>query len=353
MVPGVLLLTVRDLVFRRRRFAITIVGTALVFAVALVLTGVANGFHVEANRTVDEIGGDAWIVRHGAVGPFTGFSAQPVSLSTQLEREPGVREAEPLITFRRDFRWRGHVVDSFFIGYRLGRLGQPPLVQGQEPRAPGEAVVDDRAGLRVGEPFSVVGRTFRVVGITSGQTVYTGVPDVYVSLHDSQALAFSGRPSATTFVVRGIPTRLPSGYNAVSNEVASADLLRPVTNGIKTIDQVRLLLWIVAVLIVGAVAYVSALERTRDFAVLKAIGSSNIDLFASIVLQSILIALLAAGLAAIMAPFLGPLFPMPVSIPTSAFLLLPALAAGAGLVASLAGVRRAASVDPALAFGGN
>lgn len=346
------LITVRDLAFRRRRFAITIAGTALVFALALVLAGVANGFHLEARRTVEQVGADAWIVRQGAVGPFTGFAAQPVSLVDVLAREPGVREAEPLITFRRDFRHGGRVIDSFFIAYRPGRLGQPPLTTGRAAQRAGEAVVDDRAGLAIGDVFTVVGRPFRVVGITSGQTVYTGVPDVYVSLRDGQELAFGGRRVATTFVTRGVPRRLPAGYQAVSNAAASSDLLRPVTNGIKTIDQVRLLLWIVAALILGAVTYVSALERTRDFAVLKAIGSSNLILFGSIVLQAILIALLGAALAAVVAPFLGPLFPMPVSIPTSSFFLLPLLAVGAGLLASVAGVRRAATVDPALAFGG-
>ena len=37
----------------------------------------------------------------------------------------------------------------------------------------------------------------------------------------------------------------------------------------------RILLWIVAACIVGSIVYVSAIERTRDFAVFKATGASN------------------------------------------------------------------------------
>ena len=49
---------------------------------------------------------------------------------------------------------------------------------------------------------------------------------------------------------------------------------------------------------------------------------------------------------------LAPLFPMRVDIPQGAFLLLPVVAIAIGLIASGAGLRRAVSVDPALAFGG-
>ena len=61
------------------------------------------------------------------------------------------------------------------------------------------------------------------------------------------------------------------------------------------------LLWIVAAVIIGSVVYLSALERQRDFAVLKAIGMSNRTLLASLALQAVLVALGAVALAAIIA----------------------------------------------------
>ena len=51
---------------QKRRFVIAIVGTGLVFAMTLVLTGLANGFRVEATRTVDSLGVDAFLVKTGA-----------------------------------------------------------------------------------------------------------------------------------------------------------------------------------------------------------------------------------------------------------------------------------------------
>jgi putative ABC transport system permease protein len=70
------------------------------------------------------------------------------------------------------------------------------------------------------------------------------------------------------------------------------------------------------------------------------------------VLQAVIVAILAAVLGGVLSLLLGPLFPMRVVVPTSAFLLLPVVAVAIGLLASVAGIRRTVAVDPALAFGG-
>ena len=106
------------------------------------------------------------------------------------------------------------------------------------------------------------------------------------------------------------------------------------------------------VLIVGSLVYLSALERLRDFAVFKAIGVPTRSILAGLALQAVVVALLAAVLGVILAQLLAPLFPMTVVIPASAYLALPLVAILVGLLASLAGLRRAVTVDPALAFGG-
>ncbi|MDQ1521926.1 MAG: putative transport system permease protein, partial [Actinomycetota bacterium] len=49
---------------------------------------------------------------------------------------------------------------------------------------------------------------------------------------------------------------------------------------------------------------------------------------------------------------LSPFLAMPAEISAGAYTLLPIIAVIVGLLASLAGLRRAVGVDPALAFGG-
>jgi putative ABC transport system permease protein len=90
----------------------------------------------------------------------------------------------------------------------------------------------------------------------------------------------------------------------------------------------------------------------RDFAVFKAIGVPTRSVMAGLALQAVIVALLAAGFGVILAQLLSPLFPMTVVVPLRAYVALPMVAVAIGLLASIAGLRRAVAVDPALAFGG-
>ena len=163
---------------------------------------------------------------------------------------------------------------------------------------------------------------------------------------------FSGQPLASSIGIRGTPAAVPDGFRAVDRGVAVDDLLRPLQSAYQAITFIAVLLWVVAALIVGSIIYLSALERTRDFAVFKAVGVTTRSVLAGLALQAILIAVVAAVLGGLLSLVLAPLFPMRVVVSMSAYLLLPVIAIAIGLLASVAGLRRAVTVDPALAFGG-
>jgi putative ABC transport system permease protein len=115
---------------------------------------------------------------------------------------------------------------------------------------------------------------------------------------------------------------------------------------------IAILLWFVAIGIVGSIMYLSALERLTDFAVFRAMGMAARHLFSTLMFEAVALTMAAALLAVGMASLLAPLFSLGVEIPTSAYLRLPALAVAIGVVASGIALRRAVTVDPALAFAG-
>jgi putative ABC transport system permease protein len=133
---------------------------------------------------------------------------------------------------------------------------------------------------------------------------------------------------------------------------AVTDLERPLSRGLQSIDLISALLWLVAAGIIGSIMYLSVLERLRELAVLKAVGASNRSLLAGFAIQAVLLSAAAAVLAMGIATLLAPVFPFTVEIPAAAFPRLVATAMLVGLAASVVGLRRAVSVQPALAFGG-
>ena len=102
-------------------------------------------------------------------------------------------------------------------------------------------------------------------------------------------------------------------------------------------------------MIVGSMIYMSALERTRDFAVFKAVGVLTRSILAGLAMQAIIVAVLAALLGGVLSVLLGPLFPMRVDIPTIAFVLSGGRGYHRGSRQPRR-LRRAVVVDPA--FGG-
>ena len=80
-------ITLRDLQFRRRQFAIAVFGAGLAFALTLVLTGMSSGFRHEARETVVGVGA-VLIVRRGPGSYFGEASAPARGRETTSELEP-------------------------------------------------------------------------------------------------------------------------------------------------------------------------------------------------------------------------------------------------------------------------
>jgi putative ABC transport system permease protein len=348
----VLLATLRDLQWRLRRFVITGIAAAVVFALALVLAGLSSSFQAEAVRVVDAIDADAWVVPRGVDGVFTTVSVVPVSAAAAVAREPGVLRADPIVVLHHTIRYHG-VKDVNVVGYRDGGLGTPSLRRGRLPTTAGELVVDESIGAGLGATVPLAGRSFRVVGLTRGMTINAGQPLAFLRLTDAQQMFVGGAQIANAIVTRGVPRAVPLGFAVRTRAQTRADLLRPLRGAIDSLHVTLALLWAVAALVVGSVVYLSALERGRDFAVYKATGWSTRALAGGLALQAVLLSMGAALLGLVLAQGLLPLFPLTFEVPAQARVMLPVIGLVVGLLASAAGLRRAVGVDPALAFGGH
>ncbi|MCV7410284.1 glutamine ABC transporter permease [Mycobacterium florentinum] len=342
----------RDMQWRSRRLVIAVVSTGLVFAMTLVLTGLANGFHVEAQRTVDSIGIDAFVVKAGAAGPFLGATPFAEAELPRVAAEPGVVAAAPLACAPSTVRDGSSARNVTAFGAQADGPGMPRVSEGRAPSTPDEVAVSSTLDRHVGDGIQVGARILKIVGIVPNSTSLAKMPNVFLTTTGLQQLAYNGQPIISSIAIQGTPRQLPDGYQTVDRAAGVADLMRAVKVAGGSITIVAVLLWIVAVLIVGSVVYLSALERLRDFAVFKAIGVPARSILGGLALQAVVVALLAAVLGALFSRLLAPLFPLLVVVPLSAYIWLPLIATVVGLLASLAGFRRAVAVDPALAFGG-
>lgn len=343
-----LLLTLRDLQHRALRFVVVIALAALVVSLLFVMTGLVEQFDREPAVTTEGFGASAWVLADGLSGPFT--SSSTLASATVAEVDADV--VDPAVVARSSVRYGGVTEAVVLVGHTVGGLGSPTASEGRVATASGEAVVDRTLGAGVGDVVEVVGRPFEVVGLSDDTTVLAGLPLVFTVLADAQLLAFQTDAVISVGLVGGEVRSIPAGTSLMTSEAVIADTRVPLEGAIASVDLVRVLLWIVAAVLIGAVVYLSALDRIRDFAVLKAIGTSSRALMVGLALQAVLVALAAVALAAVIQLFLAPAFPLKVVVPGRAFIQIPLIAVVLALIGGAAGMRKAVTSDPALAFGG-
>lgn len=345
-----ILVSLRDLQFRRRRFVVGIVGTSVVLALTLILAGVSSSFVNEVRRTVQAFDAASWVIPDGATGPFLSSETLPANLADQI-RATGA-DAVPVALIRGSLPIDGEPTDVNLIGVPPGTFADPPVTEGRAPRDATEIVIDDYLDTDVGEELELNGRPVVVVGRTDGLSYAAGVPSAYVVLPLAQQIGFRGAPLASTVITPDPLDDVPPGFHVIGNEAVKDDLIEPIAQARQTIYMVAGLLWLVAAMIIGSIVYLSSLDRGRDFAVFKAIGATDRSLLVGIVLQALLLTGAAYVIGSGLSRVLAPLLPMQTEISGLTYVALAGVAVVVAALASLAGVRRAIAVDPALAFGG-
>jgi putative ABC transport system permease protein len=346
------LVSLRDLQWRRRRFLVAAVGASVVFALTLLLAGFVSAFGNEAGRTVAAFHAESWIVHLGESGPFTSSAPlAPADVSALID-QLGPTWALPVAVLPATLH-HGRDTQVTLIGVVPGGWSVPSVVKGRTLQARGDVVVDRRSKVGVGKTVVVAGRQFQVVGQTSGLTTRGGIASIYMPLADAQQVGFAGQPLASAVVTQGrLPTDLPAGLQVLSNKQVKSDLLGPLRDAIRTIRFLGVLLWLVAALIFGSILYLTAVERVRDFAVFKATGTTNLVLVAELAIEGTAVALVASALGTVLGIFLAPALPIPAEVPGLAYAAVPLIALLAAVPATIIGVRRALTVDPAAAFAG-
>jgi putative ABC transport system permease protein len=340
----------RDLQWRRRRVAIAVLATALVLTVAVVLTGFVAAIYGEAERSTALVGADRWLVSETAAGPFTNGAPFPAALADEVRRQPSVARAEAMLLAAQAV-----VLDTpvplIVLGVEPGGMADPSgadtlLVE------PGDAIVDERSGLGVGDSVALGDVRFRVAATVTDRTMLGGVPALFAALPDVQRALVVGQPLATAVLTDGVPATIPGGLRMMTNDEVEEDAVLVLSSVLDSLAVLRLLMWVVATAIVASVVYLSALERSRDFAVFKATGASTRSIGTGVVLQAVVMSVIAALVASALGLLVAPSFPIPVSLPLPSLLLVLALAALVGAVASVSGLVRVVRAQPALAFGG-
>jgi putative ABC transport system permease protein len=362
-------LALRNLRRRPVRTGLSILGIGLAVGGALALIALSRSIQDSSREAINELGDDFVVTQKGAADIFGGFI--PESTIERVAAIPGVaRVAGELFMFAPSTEGQSVLTlgwpDTSYLWQKV------PLREGRLPAA-GErhvAVLGDSAaaalGKKLDDDLTLVGETFRIVGI-SGYTTVINRGLVLVPLIDLQEASYRRRQVTVIHVnvERGAaaPGRVRAAIEALGNvTVATANEMLKNDRNLAILDAVSLAISIIAVAM-GALSVLSALvmavqERTREIGIFAAIGWSNSRIMGSIVIEGMLMCTIGCVLGVLLsflAAFAFPRIPAIgnlISFKPSIALIAPILGAAFGLclLGSLIPAWRAIRMVPAEAL---
>lgn len=395
----------RDILHSWGKFVFTGIGLGLLIGVTLVMAGVYRGMVDDGKALLDNSGADLWVVQKDTLGPY----AEPSSLNDDTYRSiraiPGVDQAANVTYLTMQVRQGEEDVRAMVVGVAPGVLGATPgwppyLVVGRQiTRGHYEAVADIATGFKLGDRLSIRRNHYTVVGLTRRMVSSSGDPMIFIPLKDAQEAQFlkdndaiwqsrrrteanpafnrPGMPGlldavmssqSTNNFVNAVLVTLKPGH--APDEVATSirrwkrltvytrtqmeEILvgKLIATSAKQIGMFLIILAVVSAAIVAFIIYTLTMDKIREIAVLKLIGTRNHTIALMIVQQALALGVIGFVVGKITATLFAPVFPKYVLlIPFDSIVGFLALLLIC-ILASIVAIRMALKVDPAEAIGG-
>lgn len=290
----------RNLGVHPLRSALSAAAIGLQIFLILVIVGLTSGILSDWRARAEGVGADI-IVQPPNSSIFFSFSSAviPQTQVARIEKLSGIDEVAPVVV----------VVDTATLGViygidyaRFNGLSAGfTFVSGGAFTGPDDAIADDLAAqarkLSVGSTVSLMNRSFRVSGIV----VHGKGARFFVPMETAQEIAGAAKRVSMIYVrstgntdgVRAQLIRLLPGYRIRSmaeymSLMTSSSLpeLRPFLRSFVGLGVV------ISFLVVLLTMYTLVLERRREIGILKAIGSSRLEICWLIVAEAMLLVVL-------------------------------------------------------------
>jgi putative ABC transport system permease protein len=287
------------------RLALTIGGISLCIILMLFLLsvykGVADGSveYIRCNRA------DLWVLQQNAWNILRTTSFLSTAHGYVIRRISEVETASPVLLLLSTIKKGDRAASVYLAGFdpQTGMGGPPRLVKGRSILENDEIVLDEafarKYHLRLGDCVRIQDSPMKVVGISTGTNAFV-IQYAFVTLQCAQSL--TGIPNMVTCylvkvrekknisrVIEEVRGELP-GVEVYDHKTFLQNNIREMESGflpfIYTIAAIGV---IVLTAILSLLLSVNILERRKDFAVLKALGSSRSFLSRLIIGQSLLI----------------------------------------------------------------
>jgi putative ABC transport system permease protein len=367
------------------KFIVTAAGVGMLLGIVMIMMGVYRGMIIDAQVLLDDLDVDLWVVQENTLGPFAEASRVHEDMKDTIHTIDGVKSAVGITFQNLQLPSKNGEVRVFAVGFNpftaIDPINQKKLIAGHGlKRSHYEMVVTDKTGFKLHDKIKLGRDIYHVVGVTHGTVSSGGDPLVYISLKDAQELQFlysnarirndraRGINGVNSHMINAVVARVKKGYDVdkVAQDIrrfkhksvytAEQEKVILTQNLIKTaskqIGMFTVILVVVSTIIIALIIYTMTLEKMKELAIMKLIGIPNSLIIKMIVQETVLMGVLAFIAGNIFAHLIYSKFPKRVVLETPDALGLFIVVIFASILASLVGVKKVISADPAEAIGG-
>ena len=368
-----MLVAFHDLRFAKGRFALMGATVALLTLLVVMLSGLTAGLARDSASAVSDLPAERLVFAAPPAGEAVSFTASALDAATvrAWAAVPGVRRADPLgVATAKAVAPGGRAVVTVF-GVAPG-AGLAPAEERLTAARPGAAADAGRrprgrvvlssgaaAALRaeVGATVRLSGRPATVAAV-AGAASHSHTPVVWTSLAEWRALAPPGSGAATALALDAGPRADLAAADrrlgtATVTRAAARDAIPSYRSERTSLELMRALLLAISALVVGAFFTVWTIQRSREAAVLAALGAAPRRLLADALAQALalLVASTALGAGAALAAGAAAARRVPFALDAATVLAPAAALVALGLLGAALATRRVVAADPLTALG--
>lgn len=361
----------RNLFQDRVRLLVSIGGVALALLLILALDGIVAGALDRLTAYIRSTGAQVYVAQPRVRSMHMAATAIPLGKAAEVRQVSGVAHVDPILYASSAVSAGDRRQLAYVYGFEPGRARSGPwrMAAGSADLQPGEVVVDavaaTKLGVGLGDEVTVLGRPFRVRGLS--EETYNFINSLAFVRLDDFAAARGQADTASYLLVwstgdepaERVAARIREAVAEVEVTTSTAfareeaRLVRDMSAEIMVI--MNAIGFVIGLAAAGLTVYTATLAKLPEYGVLKALGAGNGWLYRTVAAQAFwsvaLAALIAIALAYALA--LGAAAAVPglyLLIEFESLVRAVAAAGAIALIAALLPVRQIAGLDPASVF---
>jgi putative ABC transport system permease protein len=366
-------LAFRNLFQSKARLVISVGGVALALMLILALDAIFTGMERQVTAYIEYSGADVFVSQSGVRNMHMAASSLPISIEVEVQRVVGVDSVTPILYLTNMVIVGEERNLAYIIGLPAGAKagGAWKVTAGRGEPGSGEAVIDrgvaEKSGVTLGDEVEILGRTFRVVGLSEGTASLVNSV-AFIALDDFAALR--GSPEVVSFLL----VKVQSGESPVEVAARIEETVTDVTalprtefaaqerKVIKDMSTDVLAImngvgFLVGLAVMALTVYTATLARRAEYGVLKALGARNGHLYRAVLMQALISVTLGFGMGLVVTLVLSAVIPR-LGLNLALEVSGPSLLKVSGVSLVIAGasallpIKQIAGLDPAMVFKG-